>query len=971
MNFNVPHMLKEAIRENKVIVFVGAGLSRAVGLPLWKDIVIKVLEHPAVEKGESFRVALNDGIISPLYVLDSIEKSNRKEVYKAFECATSVEVDSDLHKSVAAISRKIVTTNYDKLIEFNSGIKAIETSSIFNLQKLDDLEEFVLKIHGTCDAIDNAVIFTSDYERLYGDASGLAKFQLQKLISSYSCLFVGFSLADNYVVKLFESLNSLYNGMGREHFVISTEQINYDFVETIQVESHSAVGDYLGHLSTYRANAISMSSEIAVESEGAIEVDSCSVGAFPIIGEDEGFYLSSGHDTPPKIENWAGRINELKALGMEHKACFITGIGGQGKSALASKFLADTDKDIYKYCVWKDFKEEDLNIQNKLYGLIEQVSGGRLLTNQLIGLDTDALVDTFFRMLGDQRGVFVFDNIDKYIDLQKFTPTGDMKIFFDKVMGVAHSSRFIFTCRPFIQFAGIGSYQIRLEGLTVLDTEELIVKYHTKLPVAELKSTALRLHQCTRGHPLWMGLVLAQSRVDFNQINVLLNKIERKVVADYDANFSSIVSATVLEDLWKGLKERERVVLRTLSISSVSESEEVLANIVSKKINHNQFSKAMKSLKSLNLVISKEGEGFVELHPLVREFISGNYGKEEQESYIGLYVSYLDGFIFLLKKKFGKVLDPEDIDVILKKIEILIKAGRVQDSINELRTVCGSLFISGFAEDYLRLSDLLLGSMQWSNKKLAALKGFLEFAEVFFAKAAAFGRYDLFDNYMDKFTSVYQTPDTHMIFSKAALCHRSWISGDFEAAIREGRSAVDLIDHLEESDVWSGRHTLHLALRDSKVLSNVDEALRYFCAGKTLEELMCDETDSVAPTKLGNIGRCLLYQGDVNGALKFICKSYTGFMREDSGYFDKHNLGYAAKWLYEMLRDGGRAQESIYFLLHARNIWKNDMPGEANKIDQIISQIPQGAANQSIISLESWQIAKFCDKWVSDCLEVD
>lgn len=963
MEFEIPQALQDAIKENKVIVFVGAGLSKAAGLPLWKEIVISILESPKVKKGEYFKQALNNGIISPLYVLDAIKQENKKDIYSVFEELTSKEVECSLHKNAALISRRIVTTNYDNLLEANTKIKALDTSSAFNLQKLDDIEEFILKIHGSCDSIDNAVIFTSDYEKLYGTEAGLTKFQLQKLVSSYSCLFVGFSLTDNYVVELFNSLNKLYNGLGKEHFVISTEQMPHEFVETILINSHSEIEDLLNHLASIKSLTPSSSNS------GVIATDSQPPNPSAPDEQEDEVYFQIANDTPPRIEYWTGRSDELKALNMEHKACFVTGIGGQGKSALASKFLADADRAKYKYCDWRDFKEEDLNFQSKLYGLIEQVSDNQLQARQLIGLETEDLIDIFFRSLAGKQGVFVFDNIDKYIDLQKFTPAGDMKNFFDKVMSIAHNSKFIFTCRPFIQFAGVGSYQIRLEGLKIDDTEELVEKYHSKLSRVELKTLALRLQKCTRGHPLWMGLILAQSRLDASQIDFVLDKIEHRVVAESDANFSGIVSATVLEDLWKGLKERERVILRTLSISSISESEEGLAKIVSKKINHNQFSKAMRSLKSLNLVVSKEGQGLIELHPLVREFISENYGKEEQESYIGLYVSYLDGFIYLIKKKFGNVLDPEDINVVIKKVEILINAGRFQESINELRIVSGSLLISGYTEEYLRLSDLLLANMQWSTKKLASLKSFFDFIHVFFAKSSEFGRDDLFDKYMTKFTAIYQTPNIHMIQAKAALCHKAWIYGDFATAIKEGKSAVDLIDVLGEGDVWGGRHTFHLALRDSKIEKNIEDALRYFCNGKTLEQLLSENSDSNSSSKFGNIGRCLHHQNRTDLALLFTCKSYIGFSADGLGYYDKHNLGYASKWIAEILQEIGRTQESTYFLVHARNIWKNDMPGESNKIDQIISSIPQSVANQSIISLESWQISKFCNDWVKNIFE--
>lgn len=955
MDHLIPFKLREAINAKKVLIFVGAGVSKFAGLPLWKDIVLTVLNGPTIDKSEDFKNALESGVINPLYVLDHLEKNNKRDVYEVFEKLTSDLIESSVHKNLSSISKKIITTNYDKLIEHNTKLKAIDTRSEYNLQKLDLLDEFVLKIHGSCDAIDNCIIFTSDYDRLYGDKSCLAKFQLQKLLSSHTCLFVGFSLTDHYITNLFNYLSELYNGLGPIHYVIATDKLNHKFVETITVSSYVEVAA----LVSYLAN-ISNISPIRENHVTSQNLNSDTTHIENEIGNAEAQFLVK-QDTPPKIEHWAGRFDELKALGMEHKICFITGIGGQGKSALASKFLSDTNRSVFSFCDWRDFKEEDLNFQSKLYGLIEVVSNGAINIRNLIGLETTQLIDKFFDCLGVQRGIFVFDNIDKYIDLERFLPAGDMKTFFDKVLHTSHNAKFIFTCRPFIQFAGVGSYQIRLEGLKISDTEDLIFKYHPKLLKNELTEMAYRLHKYTRGHPLWMALVLAQSRVDPKQMYKVLDKLERRAITDSNDNFSGIVSATVLEDLWQGLKEREKVILRILSISGIAESEEAISKMAEKKINYNQYSKAIKSLKALNLVILKE-DGYLELHPLVREFISSNYGREEQESYIGLYVSYLDGIIFYIRKKFGSVLQPEDIENILKKVDILIGAGKTQLALDELRIVGGSLLISGYTEDFLRLSDALMNSFSWGYKNISSLKGFLEFISLFFRKSSEFGQIELFNKTMENFTSIYKTPDTHMILAKSALCHKAWILEDFETAIREGKSASDLIDVLQEKDIWQGKHAFNLALRDSKDQKNVKEALNFFCDGKSIHQLLTDEPDKNSASKYGNIGRCLSYQGNYHDSLVLLCKSYKQLIQDESSYADKHNVGYAAQWISEILREKGKSRESIYFLLHARNIWKNDMPGEANKIDLLLEKMTQSAELQSMISLESWQIAKHCSE---------
>jgi len=51
VNAEIPHKLKSAIAEDRLLLFVGAGISKIAGLPLWKEIVTKTLSDPAVSKG--------------------------------------------------------------------------------------------------------------------------------------------------------------------------------------------------------------------------------------------------------------------------------------------------------------------------------------------------------------------------------------------------------------------------------------------------------------------------------------------------------------------------------------------------------------------------------------------------------------------------------------------------------------------------------------------------------------------------------------------------------------------------------------------------------------------------------------------------------------------------------------------------------------------------------------------------------
>ena len=957
----VPNELEMAIKKENVLLFVGAGVSKCAGLPLWKEIVEATLENKNIEKRIGYKSALDDGILSPLEVIDKLEEKNKKEVYQCFDEMTNKSVEHVIYSLLSKISKRIVTTNYDRLFEQNTKIPVIDPSSAYSLQKIDTADEFVLKIHGDCNAIDRAIIFSSDYKKLYENGDVLARFQLEKLISKYNCLFVGFSLSDPFINSLLGYLDSRYESLGPKHFVVASENIEHDFVENIKISSHSDLVSFVEYLIDIKKTNCSVE-RIVTEDFSLGPINS-------LLPQYEDVVIQIGHDAPPTTEYWSGRVEELNALMLPNKVCFVTGIGGQGKSALAARFILMANKNEYSIIDWRDFKEEDLNFQNKLFFLIEKVSSLRVKTTDLIGKETAELVDIFFECLGQKSGIFVFDNVDRYIDLETFVPTGDMELFYNAALRKQHKSKFIFTCRPFIHNASIGFYQVKLEGLKLDDVKLLLKKYNTKITVSYVDELALKLHRATNGHPLWLNIIIAQSRENLSQMEETLSSISTQYSSVSSLSQTSFIADTILKPLWNQLIERERIILRTLSISSIAEREIDLAEIVKDKLNYKNFRKALKQLKSFSLIVEKENEGYIELHPLVREYIKSNFAKEDQEGYISLYVSYLDGFMLLIKEKLGRFLSVDELTLISKKIDILITNEDFQGSVNELRTVRGSMIVSGWLEEYIRLADLLLSKIEWSLKSLSDIRGFDDFMYDVFNSIVEYGRTDIFEKYIVNFQKVFTGVDTRRILIKSSLCHSAWISKDFESAIKLGKSAVDLLDVLDVNEMWQARGRYYLSLRDSKVKENVEKALVYFMNGSSVDVLLKSDDFSISKaSNYGNIGRCYQFIGDMDKALYFVIKSYMS-LKDEQSYNNIHNLGYASLWLSELLAIQDKHADSLKFAIYARNIWKKDLPGEANRIDSDIASLHNSAVNESIVSLESWQIKKYCNEWVLGSFE--
>jgi hypothetical protein len=81
-------------------------------------------------------------------------------------------------------------------------------------------------------------------------------------------------------------------------------------------------------------------------------------------------------DTPPPILAWVGRSTELSLMETSGiKVIAITGIGGQGKSTLAAKFLVNGEN-ASRFYDWRDCKEEGNTLHTQIVRIIERITKG-------------------------------------------------------------------------------------------------------------------------------------------------------------------------------------------------------------------------------------------------------------------------------------------------------------------------------------------------------------------------------------------------------------------------------------------------------------------------------------------------------------------------------------------------------------------------------------------------------------------
>jgi len=271
---NIPFELTKAIEKDKLIIFAGAGLSKQFNFPDWKALVINIIKsiHDAPPKILSLLPALENGGLTPIEVLDKL-KDYKQEVLK--ECAECFKLDESAdfstHKEILKLSSKVITTNFDKSFESaDKSLEMIAYKSTFRVSQLQGKDKYIFKIHGCIDYPEDCILFSDQYIEHYSNTN-VSIFELKKLISENTILFIGFSMSDLFVNKTFEFINSMYGGFLNKHYVITTDtslerEINLPNIKSIVVNDYTLDFDKkIKELQSHKKNEIKVNDKALMD----------------------------------------------------------------------------------------------------------------------------------------------------------------------------------------------------------------------------------------------------------------------------------------------------------------------------------------------------------------------------------------------------------------------------------------------------------------------------------------------------------------------------------------------------------------------------------------------------------------------------------------------------------------------------------------------------------------------------------
>lgn len=193
--------LSYALQKEKLVIFVGAGVSKNSGLPSWGQIVqafAKEIDYPM-----EGRLATEEYIRIPQYYYCMDESEGHSAYYSLLSSMIPTDCQPNLldYLIVTLRPKHIVTTNFDTLLDQIARDYQIVREDRDLLTGIS--AHYLLKLHGDIRQPEKMVFKEDDYLQ-YSETHRLMETFLKYLLIGHVFLFVGYSLND-YNLKTFVS----------------------------------------------------------------------------------------------------------------------------------------------------------------------------------------------------------------------------------------------------------------------------------------------------------------------------------------------------------------------------------------------------------------------------------------------------------------------------------------------------------------------------------------------------------------------------------------------------------------------------------------------------------------------------------------------------------------------------------------------------------------------------------------------
>ncbi|WP_294285480.1 SIR2 family protein, partial [uncultured Chryseobacterium sp.] len=217
--FNDISLIKEAINNDRLVVFAGAGVSKDSGIPLWGELINEVKKYLNEDTKETDALK----IAQMLYNEKGEKEYNeilKKLIYKGFRRY------NELHEIIFKLRpQHIITTNYDPCFEEVINLKGLPYSIVSKDLDLPyaKFKNLLIKYHG--DFENHNIVFKENDYLDFSKNHTLKEIFVKSLFSNKIILFIGYSVGDVNLKILIKDIQYILNKHHQRAYLLNHNEM--------------------------------------------------------------------------------------------------------------------------------------------------------------------------------------------------------------------------------------------------------------------------------------------------------------------------------------------------------------------------------------------------------------------------------------------------------------------------------------------------------------------------------------------------------------------------------------------------------------------------------------------------------------------------------------------------------------------------------------------------------------------------
>ena len=682
--FKIPKSLRIALKEKRVVPFVGAGASIPVKkknadgtmsdeslFPSWKDFVKTLAQALRDEnKNEDADYVLSSVIIPKPKYLEALQhaKENLKgNVWHRLFDESFLKGKDEVHPDSFRLNELIwklannliITTNVDRVLQWTcpqfSDFTTLDAQSVeysqLRREKSPKLPT-VWHLHGHITNKDKVIFTRAQFDLFYKQRGNEAKFQtLIDFLTERTIIFIGFSLDDAYLREILENINETYKGDADSFYILFRERdiASANLPEYVTPIPFADFGKPLEDL-------VEELARIAKEDDGKREEKSGDGKTQPpdVVKKDaeKPFfnvpYRSKGDEfvgrEGKKEEIWKKLSNNgCASIG---QAVSVKGFGGLGKTQLAVEF-ADAYKDKYKNGVY--WLVADTNIENQIVQIADDC---KWINKEDKSINQVEVAKERFKQLSEC--LILVDNVEVFDDVKDYLPKTD-----------SHTHLLITSREKDGRF-----HEIDIDLLNRNESRELLLRVSKRNPTddrekAELEKILEILGDIPLAVELVGGFLKEHKDISFGEYlgyleNVPLSELEEEFPkSSFTSHDHSIIRTLRISEKTIEKNPLLAEILKVLAWSGRSSMSVSLLKDLIAPDNDFKFRIALSDAVNLRLINKDEDSERYTIHRLLAKVIRFEQSLEKQIEWLTKITKNLEKWFDDRKEEFNYLADFE------------------------------------------------------------------------------------------------------------------------------------------------------------------------------------------------------------------------------------------------------------------------------------------------------------------------